>query len=79
VQRQHPQASRTSQRFDTAASPAADHLQHARSPEVLRLAQELRRRPEVREHKVAMAAERLAAGYYLTKQAAEETAGRLLS
>jgi hypothetical protein len=79
VQRQHPQASRTGQRFDTAAPQAAGHLQHARSPEVLRLAQKLHRIPEVREHKVAMAAERLAAGYYLTKQAAEETAGRLMS
>lgn len=51
---------------------------HTRSAEMIRLAAELSRTPDIREDKVAQAAERVASGYYLTRDAAEATAEQLL-
>ena len=51
---------------------------HSVTSEVIRLADTLRRIPDVREEVVARASERYASGYYLTQEAAEQTADRLL-
>ncbi|MCA9168574.1 MAG: flagellar biosynthesis anti-sigma factor FlgM [Planctomycetales bacterium] len=51
----------------------------ARSPEIARLAEKVRRSPEVRPEQVARAQQRLASGYYLTQEAAEQTADKLMS
>lgn len=52
--------------------------EHSTSTEIVRLAETLSRIPEVREDRVAEAAARYEAGYYLTQEAAEQTADKLL-
>ena len=48
--------------------------QHTRSRAMLELAAKLKQVPEVREEVVARVMKRMATGYYLSKEAAEETA-----
>ena len=45
---------------------------------VARLAEKLSRLPEIREELVEVVAQRLASGEYLTKEAAQKTAGEIL-
>ncbi len=77
VQRQHVQVRSADDRANLPSPSASGDLLRTRSPEVQRLAAELSELPEVRPDKVASATERLASGYYLTTEAAEQTAGRL--
>lgn len=57
---------------DLAVRTDAEH-----SMSFLRLAEELNRIPEIREQLVARARDRYASGYYLTQEAAEQTADRM--
>ncbi len=57
----------------------ADRIQHARDPEVIRLVQSMNQSPEVRSERVAEIQQRLLAGDFLTRQAAEQTADAILN
>lgn len=59
-----------------AGEPGASS--HVRSAELQKLADELRRTPEVRTEAVERARERLESGYYLSQDAAQKTAEVML-
>lgn len=69
---------------DTTKRPAATgptpHAvsSHVRSPELLEMLARVNHAPEVRPEVLQRAAQRLASGYYLSRQAAEETASAIL-
>lgn len=64
---------------NTPASNSMDESVKMESTELARLAAELQRIPEVREQLVIEAKDRFESGYYLTQEAAERTADRLMS
>ncbi len=59
--------------------PGADASAHVRSSELLELLARVRQAPEVRPEVLRRAAQRLASGYYNTRQAAEQTAEAFLN
>ncbi len=77
----HHSTSNISKKLDgsqkASGSEAGDA--HVRSPELLRLSEELHRIPEVREEVVARVAEKLAQGDYDTRDAAIKTAESILN
>ena len=81
--RHESNASPSAQAHGAAPSTSGGELRNAatlaRSPEVARLAEQVRRSPEVRPEQVARAQQRLSSGYYLTQEAADQTADKLMS
>jgi hypothetical protein len=79
VRRQAGKADARSVSVNTPASSSMNESLKTESTELARLAAELKRIPEVREQQVIEATERFESGYYLTQEAAEQTADRLTS
>ncbi len=73
--------SKTSEKSNSPnkASGAETADSHVRSPELLRLSEELKLIPEVREEVVARVSEKLANGDYDTRDAAVRTAETILN
>jgi len=65
-------------RPDNGDTKGAQSAQHFAAPEIVELTDQLRELPDVRKKVVARVAEQLQRGNYLTREAAERTAERLL-
>ncbi len=66
-----------SRRTSAPSQPPSDASSHVRSAELLQLLAQVKQPPEVRPDVLARVAERLASGHYLTRDAAEQTAGAI--
>jgi len=51
---------------------------HVKSPQIVALLEQLREHPEVRDERVSEVAARLASGEYFTRDAARQTAARII-
>jgi hypothetical protein len=60
------------------AVKGTESSQHFPAPEIVELTSQLREMPDVRQELVARVAKQLQSGSYLTREAAERTAARLL-
>jgi hypothetical protein len=68
----------TAKRTGSAGAAPRAVSSHVRSPELLEMLARVKHAPEVRPEVLQRAAQRLASGYYLSRQAAEETASAIL-
>ena len=60
------------------AAGAASEAEHVLSPELRKLAAEVRKSPEIREERLKDVTTRLARGEYLTKEMAQRTAAAII-